>query len=94
MFLAIFQHQTEAKSENSLVAALTLDFQFKACKVLFNSQFPRNISIRIIFDIKRWYFELEFMKSIVIVAYLTSLMAIPAMVIMLYRTASVVVIKF
>jgi hypothetical protein len=33
------------------------------------------------------------MKSIVIVAYLTSSMAIPAMVIMLYRTASVVVIK-
>jgi hypothetical protein len=34
------------------------------------------------------------MKSIVIVAYLTSSMAIPAMAIMLYRMASVVVIKF
>jgi hypothetical protein len=34
------------------------------------------------------------MKSIVIVAYLTLSMAIPAMVIMLYRTTSVVVIKF
>jgi hypothetical protein len=34
------------------------------------------------------------MKSIVIVAYLTSSMAIPAMVIMLYRTVSIVVIKF
>jgi hypothetical protein len=34
------------------------------------------------------------MKSIIIVAYLTSSMAIPAMVIVLYRTASVVVIKF
>jgi hypothetical protein len=34
------------------------------------------------------------MKSIIIVAYLTSSMAIPAMVIMLYRMASVVVIKF
>jgi hypothetical protein len=50
--------------------------------------------MRIIFAIKRWYFKLEFMKSIIIVAYLTSSMAIPAMVIMLYRTASVVVIKF
>jgi hypothetical protein len=34
------------------------------------------------------------MKSIIIVEYLTSLMAIPAMAIMLYRTVSVVVIKF
>jgi hypothetical protein len=34
------------------------------------------------------------MKSTVIVVYLTSSMAIPAMAIMLYRTASVVVIKF
>jgi hypothetical protein len=34
------------------------------------------------------------MKSIVIVAYLTSSMAIHAMAIMLYRTASIVVIKF
>jgi hypothetical protein len=34
------------------------------------------------------------MKSIIIVAYLTSSMAIPAMAIMLYHTASVVVIKF
>jgi hypothetical protein len=34
------------------------------------------------------------MKSIVVVAYLTSSMAIPAMAIMLYRMASVVVIKF
>jgi hypothetical protein len=34
------------------------------------------------------------MKSIVIVVYLTSSMATPAMVIMLYRTASVMVIKF
>jgi hypothetical protein len=48
----------------------------------------------IIFAIKRWYFKLEFMKSIVIVAYLTSSMATPAMAIMLYRTASVMVIKF
>jgi hypothetical protein len=37
-----------------------------------------------IFAIKRWYFKLEFMKSIIIVAYLTSSMAIPAMAIMLY----------
>jgi hypothetical protein len=48
----------------------------------------------IIFAIKRWYFKPEFMKSIIIVAYLMSLMAIPAMAIMLYRTVSVVVIKF
>jgi hypothetical protein len=48
----------------------------------------------IIFAIKRWYFKLEFIKNIVIVAYLTSSMVTPAMVIMLYRTASVVVIKF
>jgi hypothetical protein len=34
------------------------------------------------------------MKSIVIVAYLTSSMATPAMAIMLYQTTSVVVIKF
>jgi hypothetical protein len=34
------------------------------------------------------------MKSIVIVAYLTSSMATPVMVIMLYQTVSVVVIKF
>jgi hypothetical protein len=34
------------------------------------------------------------MKSIVIVAYLTSSMANPAMSIMLYRTASIVVIMF
>jgi hypothetical protein len=33
------------------------------------------------------------MKSIIIVAYLTSSMAIPAMAIMLYRTTSIVVIK-
>jgi hypothetical protein len=48
----------------------------------------------IIFAIKRWYFKLEFMKSIIIVTYLTSSMAIPTMAIMLYRTVSVVVIKF
>jgi hypothetical protein len=34
------------------------------------------------------------MKSIIIVSYLTSSMAIPAMAIMLYRMASIVVIKF
>jgi hypothetical protein len=34
------------------------------------------------------------MKSIVIVAYLSSSMAIPAMVNMLYRTASILVIMF
>jgi hypothetical protein len=34
------------------------------------------------------------MKSIVTVAYLTSSMAIPAMAIMLYRMASIMVIKF
>jgi hypothetical protein len=34
------------------------------------------------------------MKSIIIVAYLTLSMAIPAMVILLYRMVSVVVIKF
>jgi hypothetical protein len=50
--------------------------------------------MRIIFAIKWWYFKLEFMKNIIIVAYLTSSMAIPAMANMLYRTASVMVIKF
>jgi hypothetical protein len=40
-----------------------------------------------------WYFKLEFMKSIIIVVYLSSSMAIPAMVNMLYGTASVLVIK-
>jgi hypothetical protein len=40
------------------------------------------------------YIKLEFMKSIVIVLYLTSLMATPAMAIMLGRTASIVVVKF
>jgi hypothetical protein len=68
--------------------------KFKACKFLFNSQFPTNISIGIIFAIKRWYFKPEFMKSNVIVAYLTSSMVIPAMAIMLYRMAKVMVIKF
>jgi hypothetical protein len=34
------------------------------------------------------------MKRIIIVAYLTSSMAIPAMAIMLYWTVSIVVIKF
>jgi hypothetical protein len=68
--------------------------KFKACKFLFNSQFPRNISIRIIFAIKRWYFKLEFMKSIIIVAYLSSSMAIPPVANMLYRTVSVLVTKF
>jgi hypothetical protein len=34
------------------------------------------------------------MKSIVIVSYLTSLMATPAVAIMLYQMASVMVIKF
>jgi hypothetical protein len=50
--------------------------------------------MKIIFAIKWWYFKLEFMKNIIIVAYLTSSMAIPAMANMLYRTASVMVIKF
>jgi hypothetical protein len=60
----------------------------------FNNQFPRNISIRITFVIKRWYLKLEFMKSIIIVAYLTSSMATPATAIMLYRMMSIMVIQF
>jgi hypothetical protein len=41
-----------------------------------------------------WYLKLEFMKCIVIVAYLTSSMATSAMAIVLDWTASVVVNKF
>jgi hypothetical protein len=68
--------------------------EFKACKYLFNNQFPRNISIRIIFAIKRWYLKLEFMKSIIIIAYLMSSMATPAIAIMIGQTVSIVVVKF
>jgi hypothetical protein len=48
----------------------------------------------IMFAIKRWYLRLEFMKGIVIVAYLMSSMATPAMAIMLGGTASIVIVKF
>jgi hypothetical protein len=96
MFLAIFHPPNISKIREftSGCSNPSIFRKLKACKFLFNSQFLRNINIRIIFTIKRWYFKLEFMKSIVNVAYLTSSMAIPAMAIMLYRMVSIVVIKF
>jgi hypothetical protein len=96
MFLAIFHPPNRSKIREFTSGCLNPSIfrKFKACNFLFNSQFLRNISIRIIFAIKRCYFKHEFIKSIGIVVYLTSSMAIPAMAIMLYRTASIVVIKF
>jgi hypothetical protein len=96
MFLAIFHPRNRSKIREftSGCSNASIFKKFKACKFLFNSQFPRNIRIRIIFAIKRCYFKFEFMKSIIIIAYLTSLVATPAMVIMLYRTMSIMVIKF
>jgi hypothetical protein len=96
MFLAIFYPQNRSKiSEFTSGCSIPSIFrEFKTCKFLFNGQFPRNISIRIIFAINWWYLKLEFMKSIIIVAYLTSSMATPTMVIMLGRTASIVVVRF
>jgi hypothetical protein len=96
MFLATF-HPTNISKIRGFTSGCSkpsIFKEFKACKFLFNNQFSRNISIRIIFAIKRWYFKLEFMKRVIIVAYLTSSMAIPAMAIMLYQTASIVVIMF
>jgi hypothetical protein len=79
MFLATF-HPTNISKIRGFTSGCSkpsIFKEFKACKFLFNNQFSRNISIRIIFAIKRWYFKLEFMKRVIIVAYLTSSMAIP-----------------
>jgi hypothetical protein len=96
MFLAIFHppNRRKIRELTSGCSNSSIFRKFKACKFLFNNQFPRNISIRIIFAIKRWYFKLEFMKSIIIVPYLTSSVATSTMVTMMYRTVSVMVIKF
>jgi hypothetical protein len=96
MFLAIFYPPSRSKISEftSGCSNPSIFREFKTCKFLFNGQFPRNISIRIIFAIKRWYLKLEFMKSIVIVAYLTSSMATPTMAIMLGWMASILVVKF
>jgi hypothetical protein len=48
----------------------------------------------IIFAIKMWYLQLEFMKRFIIVAYLMLSMATPAMAIMLGQMASIIVIRF
>jgi hypothetical protein len=79
MFLAIFHPPNRSKIREFTCGCSNPSIfrEFKACKFLFSSQFLRNISIRIIFTIKRWYFKLEFMKNIIIVAYLTSSMAHP-----------------
>jgi hypothetical protein len=96
MFLAIFYPPNRNKiSEFTSGYSNPSNFwEFKTCKFLFNDQLTRNISIRIIFAIKRWYLQLEFMKSIIIIAYLTSSMATPAMVIMLDQMISNIVVKF
>jgi hypothetical protein len=96
MFLAIFYAPNRSKLSEftSGCSNPSIFREFKTCKFLFNSQFPRNLSIRIIFVIKRWYLKLEFMKSIIIVAYLTSSMVNPAMAIMLGRMVSIVVVMF
>jgi hypothetical protein len=96
MFLAIFYPPNRSKiSEFTSGCSNPIIFrEFKTCKFLFNSQFLRNISIGIIFAIKRWYLKLEFMKSIIIVAFLTSSMANPAMVVMLGRMVRIIVVKF
>jgi hypothetical protein len=96
MFLDIFYPPNRSKISEftSGCSNPSIFREFKSCKLLFNSQFPRDISIKIIFAIKRWDLKIEFMKSIVIVAYLTSSMATPAMVIMLGWTVSIMVVKF
>jgi hypothetical protein len=96
MFLAIFHPPNRSKIRDltSGYSNPSIFRKFEACKFLFNNQFPKNISIWIIYDIKGWYFKLELMKSIVIVVYLTSSMVVPALVMMLYQMVSVMVIKF